>query len=120
LPPRPAIPLTNARYELKKITDRISKCNGCGNAFRTPGVQPPDNTIVICRKEGDYYPHSNDDGSKSWHLGREQNRHYHLSPECIRLRNQTFQPDNLLPLVCNTQITDDLRRVLQARFGIMI
>jgi hypothetical protein len=111
LPPRPAIPLTNARYQLKKIAVRISKCNGCGNAFKTSGVHPPDNTVVICRKERDYYPHINDDGSKSWHLGREQNRHYHLSTQCIQ---------NLLPLVCDTQITDDLRQVLQASFGMYI
>jgi exonuclease VII large subunit len=120
LPPKPPIPPTNDCYELKKIVGNISKCSGCGNAFKSPGVHPPDNTIVICRKERDYYPHVNDDGSKSWHLGRSQNKHYHLSSECIRRRNPTFQPAQLLPVVCNTQITDDLRRVLRTRFGITV
>ena len=120
LPPKPPIPQKNAPYELKKIVGNISKCNGCGSAFKRPGVHPPDNTIVICRKEHDYYPHINNDGSKSWHLGRLQNKHYHLSGDCILRRNPTFQPGHLLPLVCNTQITDDLRTVLQTRFGITV
>ena len=83
LPPKPPIPPTNDRYELKNIAGNISKCCGCGNTFKSSGVCPPDNAVVICRKERDYYPHVNDDGSKSWHFGRAQNKHYHLSSDCI-------------------------------------
>ena len=50
--------------------------------------------------------------SKSWHLGRLQTNITISVADCILRRNPTFQPGHLLPLVFNTQITEDLRRVL--------
>ena len=83
LPPKPPIPFSWNPCYIKKITGKISVCNGCGNKFRAPEVVPPDNSFVVCRKEREYYPCFNDNRTKSWHIAIEQNRHYHLNPECI-------------------------------------
>ena len=117
LPPKPPIPFSRNPYYIKKITGKISVCNGCGNKFRAPGVVPPDDSFVVCRKEREYYPHFNDDRTKSWHIAREQNRHYHLFPECILKRNPLFSTNSI---TCNAEITPDLRQAIRTRFGVII
>ena len=106
-PPPPAF--TDNKYEVMLRTGRIKSCCSCDS--------PHHGTLhleryVLRRAEREYYPHSNDDGSRSYHLSKKSNnKHYHLKKACLLKRNQQFDANTMLaPITIN--IDTDLRLLL--------
>ena len=110
--PKPPPPPSEHPYSVKKKPKNVKVCiSGCGI-----GVE--NEKYVICRTERDYWPNKNDDGSRSWHLGREQSRYYHLKWQCVRARNEAFFSELLLPIP--SSIMDDVREVIELEFGLKL
>ena len=110
--PKPPPPPSEHPYSVKKKPKNVKVCiSGCGI-----GVE--NEKYVICRTERDYWPNKNDDGSRSWHFGREQSRYYHLKWQCVRARNEAFFSELLLPIP--SSIMDDVREVIELEFGLKL
>lgn len=112
--PKPLPPPTTNTYTVKKKPKSVKTCvSGC----RFGGLENEDYTI--CRSERDYFPYKNDDGSHSWHLGREQPRYYHTRRHCLEARNPAFFSESLLPIDAGI-ITDTLRDTMKSEFGLIV
>ena len=112
--PKPFPPPTTNTYTVKKKPKSVKTCiSGCGFG------DLENEAFVIFRSEKDYFPHTNDDGSHSWHLGREQPRFYRTKRHCVESRNPAFVCESLLPVDAGI-ITDTLRETMLLEFGLIV
>ena len=108
MPPTPLPPPTNNPYEVILRTSRIK--SGCSCDKPKQGTLHKER-FVIRRSERKYYPHRNDDGSRSYHLSQKhENKHYHIRLNCLTDQNPDFNVAQLAPIT--VQVDDELLALL--------
>ncbi len=83
-------PTTNTPIEIIDIGGNISKCAGCHGSLKDgpPDAvkQPLDEKVCVRHKENDYFFHQ-----QRWeYLPKLENKHYHISKDCVGRRNPQF------------------------------
>ena len=79
MPQKPATIKSDQPFFLTELTNRIKKCSGCGLLFcgnENSGAAIPE--YILGYMERDWFPNKG-----QWHLGRLQNKYYHLQKNCI-------------------------------------
>ena len=118
MPQKPIItPTAHTQFELIDITGCIRKCAGCyGELKKGPNDCPKtryDEMICVRHKERDYAPIHPKGGEPSWKEVFE-NRHYHISFDCISRRNPKFDANDVKVKI-KSQLTADLLALLTSR-----
>ena len=86
-------------FVLKKLNNRIKKCQGCRQNFRKPIIEPED--LVVAHK--DKYSYYSTKFQKQ--MITQDVRHYHASFKCIKALHPNFHPSSLV-VPPNFKLTD--------------
>ena len=92
-------------YKFMKRRGSVALCIGCGN--KTLEVEE----YVLKREEQDWWPNTNDDGTKSWRISQKRPQYYHALRACILNRNANFNP-NMIEFTA--KVTPNARTLLTA------
>lgn len=105
-------PTENTPFELIPIKGNIRVCAGCREELKDglDEMHVLDSVYCIRHKENDYFFLE----TKNQWLKKFENKHYHISKDCLIERNPHFDSDNLTLCLDHT-ITDTLKSFLVQR-----